>query len=160
MTVNTTNFYSWQHPDRKDAKRFNSASPNLLVIKDNVMKRWGGRDLGIYGEREIRGGGFPSSHSFGAAWDWRYDNRKEGLVVIKFLISNSAELGVQAVHDYYGCRIWRSHRTDGSGDGWKKQSPDDHGMGAKWAGWIHVETTKDSWADARSFKDRGVTLPA
>lgn len=160
MTVNTDNFYSWQRPDKKDYKQFKTASPNILAIKDAVQKRWGGTNLGIYGEREIRSGGYPSTHSFGAAWDWRYKTRAEGVAVIKWLVANSKELGIQAVHDYYGCTIWRSHREAPAERGWLKQKPDSSGMGAKWAGWLHIETTKSDWANATPVHARGVELPA
>lgn len=145
MTVNTTEFYSWQKATARDKVRFRKASPNLLAIKDYLLKRWGGKDIGIYGTRPIRGGEVPSSHSFGAAMDWRYDNRKEGQAAIRFLIKNSKELGVQAIHDYYGGTIWRSHRDAPDKGGWKPQPSDDHGMGQAWAKWLHIETTKSAW---------------
>lgn len=154
MTVNTTEFYSWQKAGAADKLRFRKASPNLLAIKDYMMKRWGGKDIGIYGERPIRGGELPSSHSFGAAMDWRYDNRKEGQAAIRWLIKNSQELGVQAVHDYYGGTIWRSHREAPEAGGWKAQPDDEYGMGQAWGKWLHIETTKSSWGDAKPIDQR------
>lgn len=154
MTVNTTEFYSWQKAGAADKLRFRKASPNLLALKDYLLKRWGGKDIGIYGERPIRGGEVPSSHSFGAAMDWRYDNRKEGQAAIRFLIKNSKELGVQAIHDYYGGTIWRSHRDAPDKGGWKPQPPDDHGMGQAWAKWLHIETTKSAWGNSTPVDKR------
>lgn len=159
MTVNIDDFYSWQNPVKGDARKFKVASPNLLAIKDAVQKRWGGTNLGIYGEREIRSGGYPSSHSFGSAFDWRYKTRAEGVQVIKWLVANSKELGIQAVHDYYGCTIWRSVRNAPHKGGWLKQEPDAHGMGAKWAMWLHIETTKSCWDNATPVHKRGVQFP-
>lgn len=148
-----TNFYNWQQANKLDMQRFRKESPNLRVIKDHVMKRWQGTNLGTYGVRPIKGGGSPSSHSFGVAWDYRAPNRKKTLEVIKFLIANSEELGIQAVHDYRGCRIWRSFRAGGK-RGWVKQKPDKHGMGQAWGTWIHIEITKDSWKDKRPVEVR------
>jgi len=153
MTVNKDNFYNWQHGTRVDEARFRKASPNLGVLKGEVMKRWGGTSLGLLSKRTIRGGSDLSSHFFGAAWDWRYPSRAKGLEVIKFIVANSEELGVQAIHDYVGSTIWRAGR------GWKKQSADSSGMGQKWATWIHVETTKSDWGNSKSFAARGIILP-
>lgn len=155
MTVNTTEFYSWQNASKSDKLRFRKASPNLLALKDYVMKRWGGVDIGLYGVRPIRGGEAMSSHAFGAAWDWRYDNRREGQAAIRWLVKHSEELGIQAIHDYYGGTIWRSNRPAPDKGGWKPQ-PDSptSGMGQAWAKWLHVETTKSSWGNSKRIEDR------
>lgn len=155
MTVNTTDFYSWQNANGADRVRFRKASPNLLALKDYVMKRWGGKDIGLYGVRPIRGGEAMSSHSFGAAWDWRYDTRKEGQAAIRWLIKNSKELGIQAIHDYYGCTIWRSVRNAPDKGGWKQAEPSpSSGMGQPWAKWLHIETTKNDWGNKKRVEDR------
>jgi hypothetical protein len=155
MAVNTTDFYNWQKATKLDAVRFRKASPNLLALKDYLLKRWGGKDIGIYGVRPIRGGESLSSHSYGAAMDWRYDNRKEGQAAIRWLIKNSKELGIQAIHDYYGGTIWRSHRDAPDEGGWKAQPSDPkNGMGQAWAKWLHIETTKSKWFVETRIEDR------
>lgn len=155
MTVNTTDFYSWQKATVKDKLRFRKASPNLLSLKDYLLKRWGGKDIGIYGVRPIRGGEVLSSHSFGAAMDWRYDSRREGQAAIRWLIKNSKELGIQAIHDYYGGTIWRSTRTAPDVGGWKPAEADPKtGMGQAWAQWLHIETTKSAWSNAKPIDQR------
>jgi hypothetical protein len=73
--------------------------------------------------------------------------------VLPWLIANSAELNVQAIHDYSAGRIWRSDRGDGRGAYWKAQPPGG-GMGAAWAQWIHIEVHADGWADARPIETR------
>lgn len=148
MTVNTNDFYNWQGASKLDYIKYRVTSPNIESLHDYVMKRWGGVNLGKRArKRPIRGGTEPSTHSFGAAWDWRYPSRAVGLDVIKWLVANSKELGIQAIHDYYGCTIWRSTRKDGKG-GWKKQPEDkNNGMGQKWATYLHIETTKNAWGN-------------
>jgi hypothetical protein len=155
MTVNTKNFFNWQTAGKHAQVRFRKASPNLMAIKDYVMKRWGGTNLGLYGVRPIRGGDSMSSHAFGAAWDWRYTTRREGQAAMRFLIANSKELGIQAVHDYFGGTIWRSHRGAPDEGGWKPQPNNPKsGMGQSWAKWLHIETTKSDWANSTPVDKR------
>lgn len=141
-----TKFASWQSRPPSDLKTFDEASPALLALKVFVLQMFGGVSLGIYGVRPVRGGTSLSSHAFGAAWDWSYRalGRKKALEVIDWLIANSAELGIQAIHDYFGGRIWRAGR------GWKDQPKDREGMGQTWGDWLHIEVHADSWNDGRS----------
>jgi hypothetical protein len=155
MTVNKEDFYNWQEATRVDSVRFRKASPNLVALKDYVMKRWGGSSLGLYGVRPIRGGESMSSHSYGAAWDWRYNTRREAQAAIRFLIKHSEELGIQAIHDYYGGTIWRSVRPAPDEGGWKPQPNNTvTGMGQAWAKWLHIETTKFAWGKSKRIEDR------
>lgn len=142
MTVKQ-NFYNWQKPKKTDYIKFSKASPNLLELKDWLCKRFGGSSLGILNKRPIRGGNVPSTHTFGAALDWRYPNRVTAKLAMKFLVAFSEELGVQSIGDYVGNTIWYA------GHGWKKQEPNSHGMGQAWATWLHIEVTPSQWKDAR-----------
>lgn len=115
--------------------------------KRYVVGRWpGGVDLGTWNVRTIRGGSTLSVHAVGRAWDWRYANPGPGRVAAEeamtFTIANHELLGIQAIHDYVQCRIWRSNRP-GSGAGWKQQKPG-NGMGEAWAEWLHFEVHPDS----------------
>jgi hypothetical protein len=158
-----TKFQSWQTRPGDDWLRppFESCSPNLLLLRDHLVDGFGGQDLGCHGNRDVRDGGSISSHAYGAAFDWRYQNPGPGRTVllyeiIPFLIANSAELGIQAIHDYAGCRIWRPPGTSGRpviGDCWKKQRKSGN-MGAAWALWIHVETHPDNFGDTTPIADR------
>lgn len=154
MTINTTDFYDWQKAGKLQAFKYRKNSPNLEAIKDEVLKRFGGTNKGLFCRRTIRGGTDPSSHAFGAAWDWGYPSRKVATDVMNWLVANSQEFGVQAIHDYVGCRIWRSKRVGGKA-GWKKQKPDSVGMGQAWAKWLHIETTKTLWANKTPIANRG-----
>lgn len=164
--INTTTFTNWSA--MTPGAPFNRSSPNLIALQEYLLKRWGGMGLGIYGVRGTRDNpGQWSVHAFGAALDFRYQSPGPGRAVllddiIPFLIENSAELGVQAVHDYAGGRIWRSNRGDGKGAYWKDQPRSSTGMGQTWALWIHIEVHQAAWGDGRPVEQRlqGVTVPA
>jgi hypothetical protein len=79
--------------------------------------------------------------------------------VLPWLIDNSEQLNLQAIHDYAGGRIWRSNRGDGLGAYWKPQPADSGGMGQPWAQWIHLEVHADGWADARPIEARFPVVP-
>lgn len=148
-----TEFYNWQAHQPADDPRYNRCSPNLQAIADELGKRWGMTNLGCYGERPIRAGTAPSSHSHGASIDRRYlesIGRARALSeVIPWLIDNSAELHVSSIHDYIGARIWHAGR------GWKAQSPNRAtGMGQSWAGYFHIETTLTGWGDVTPIPNR------
>jgi hypothetical protein len=158
MTVNTSVFTDWQD-GRQPGAPLDTCSPALQSLNVYMSKRWGGMDLGCYGRRPVRGGATWSSHSFGAARDWRYENPGPGRAilldeVLPFLIEHSKELGIQAIHDYKGGRIWRSNRGDGKGAYWKDQPKSSSGMGQSWAGWIHIEVHQGAWFDGRSVEDK------
>ena len=157
MAENKTRFYNWQKANATDYVKFRKASPNLVALKDYLCKRWGGASVGILNKRPIRGGTSPSSHTFGAALDWRYGDtvghrHKVEVEVLPWLVEHSEELGIQAIHDYYGARIWRSVREGGK-RGWKAQ-PVKADMGASWAKWLHIETTKRGWKDGSRVDGR------
>lgn len=148
-----TKFFNWQLS--KPGSPYTKSSPNLLSLRKYLVEKHGGQSLGIYGNRAVTGGKSPSSHAFGAAMDWRYQGPGPGRAklvneVIPFLIDNSQELGIQAIHDYFGCQVWRAGR------GWAAQRKRSHGgsMGASWALWIHVEVHPDNWSDSRSVMEK------
>ena len=144
MTV----FTNWQNsPDLNYlAPPYESCSPNLKALRDVCRYVWGGQYLGCHYNRDIRSGSKPSSHAYGAAFDWRYPDRKLATdVIIPFILWCSEEkgTGIQAIHDYYGDRIWRCNRDpEDYPDGWKKQNGAGTGMGETWADYFHVEVNK------------------
>jgi hypothetical protein len=163
-----TEFHDWQRHSPLIDPRFDEASPNLLAIGDELAKRWGMTDLGTFGKRPVRGGTLPSSHSYGAATDRRYyalGRARAVSEVLPFLIDLSAELGVQAIHDYLTARIWRAGRTANRGDAhglWWKSQPINPatGMGQSWAVYFHIETTPTKWGDVTPIPNRlTVTIP-
>lgn len=170
MTVENV-FNNWQtSTENWDAAPYEVASPNLVLLRDYLIQRWGGVSLGIHGDRPIRGGESPSSHAFGAALDWRYHHdgnqdiiaqypfakwitRTEAIAeVLPFLIESSRELHVQGIHDRG--RIWRSDRPGDTEDAaWKAYNT---GYGS----WLHIETTRGGWSDKTPIVDRLNVAPA
>ena len=162
-----TEFYDWARSGLKPgAAPYNKCSPALTAINKYLIDRWGGQSLGCFNVRDIKGTTVPSTHSWGAARDWRYQDPGPGRRVAKaeilpFLISNSKELGIQAIHDYVNSRIWRSSWYAQDGDGWRDVKPNpDKGMGASWATYFHIEVNRSQWADGRSVEEKIGADPA
>ncbi len=150
-------FTNWQAKPASELARYRSASPALEQLAEHLTATWGGASLGILNVRHVRGGRDLSSHAFGAAFDWSYRglDRSVGVAVCDWLVANADALGVQAVHDYIGSRIWRSDRK-----AWKAQRKDAQGMGQPWGDWLHVEISEGAWADARPVGAKlGTTRP-
>jgi hypothetical protein len=117
-------------------------TPGIETWKHYVLGRWpGGMDLGSFGVRNMRNSQKLSVHAVGRAWDWRYADpgpgRSAADAAIAFALDHHEALGIQAVHDYVNCTIWRSSRA-GTGPGWKRQKPSSD-MGQAWAKWLHWE---------------------
>ena len=157
MTVQQT-FDNWVNSGLDwDKAPYEACSPNLLLLRTELGKRWPvGENLGCHADRDIRAGGTPSEHSWGAALDWRYP---DGVAdeVLSWVIGNSAELGICSIHDYLGCRIWRAGRTPSKNpnDWWRAQTPSTaNGMGQSWANYFHFVTTIGKFGDTTPIADR------
>ena len=160
MTVAVaSDFFDWQACGLNHRRApWNQCSPALVALEEYLVAKWGGAKLGCHNDRDIREGGAISSHAFGAAVDWRYAEPGPGRRVllndiIPFLIANSKELGVQAIHDYVGARIWRCNRANDTNGGWREQ-PKVGQMGQAWAQWIHIEVSKAKWKDGASVDEK------
>jgi hypothetical protein len=156
MTI-AKEFTDWQKKGKSAFAQFNRESPALSSLRDYLIPTYGGADLGIYGVRRVRGSLLSwSSHSFGSALDYSYRGlpREVAIKIIEFLISNSEELGVQAIHDYVGGRIWRANRSGDKNGGWQKQRKNKEGMGQTWGDWLHIEVNERKWADGRSVLEK------
>lgn len=164
-----TNFFNWATSGLPYSEPpFEDCSPNLVQLRKYLRERWGGYSLGCEGDRPIREGTAISSHAFGAAEDWRYTPVVSGSKdvprhvaigeVLPFVINHSAELHIDAIHDYFGDRIWRAGRTPYTADAhtswWKQQNGNGSGMGETWATYFHFETNYDGWGDATAIVDR------
>lgn len=122
-----------------------TAPVGMRVLRQYVLGRWSGMDLGILAKppRTIRAGSTASMHNWGMAWDWRWADPGPGRgaadEVIDFAITNSARLGIQAVHDYVNARYWKNNV------GWRtaRNSPST-GFGQPWSQWLHIERTWDA----------------
>ena len=174
MTIETS-YYNWQAKPEDPA--YNRCSPNLVALKACLALSWRLLNLGCYGERPIRAGTAPSSHSHGAAVDLKYDQPAAADSpaldlagvgarddILGFLIDYSAELHVQAIHDYWHSRIWHAGRTtsvaDAHGAWWKAQPINPaNGMGQDWARYFHIETTLGGWGDGTDAAARIAAAP-
>lgn len=138
--------FNWQeHPELND--QYNQLSPHLQAFERWTTKNYGGTVAGDYEERSITGGGPPSSHAFGAAFDWKPTSRDEGLSLVQKVIENPSAFGIQAVHDYEGGRIWHADRAAEGGSveaGWK---PYDFPPGDASDTHFHFEVDRNSWDD-------------
>jgi hypothetical protein len=135
--------------------KYNKDSPALVSIATYLVAVFGGANVGLRQVRNARGKNVLSSHAYGSALDWSYrgKGRQVGLDAINFLIANAEALGVSAIHDYIGCRIWKSDRQS-----WKSQKKDKEGMGQPWGDWLHIEITAEAWSDGRPVEAKLGTL--
>lgn len=163
MTINTYFFDYQRDGENLDPTVFGRCSPALVALRNDLEVRWLTTNLGCYGPRPIRGATAPSTHSWGAAIDLGLalsppQAREE---ICAYLVAWSAEWGVQAVHDYLGCRIWRAGRTPNAADActlwWRAQRRSTNGMGQPWANWLHIEVLADRWSNGQSAQQRGIT---
>lgn len=158
-------YLQWSHLGWAAAGKppYNREAPNLQQLRYYLVDTVGGQPVGIYGVRPVRGGASPSTHAYGAALDWRYQNVSNTdkwhdvanpLAVIEWLIANYAVLGVQMIVDYVRCRVWKADRL-----AWKQQTPSTHGMGQRWAQWLHIETTPKDYDNSISVALRPGLTP-
>jgi hypothetical protein len=158
MTV-STEFFNWSLSKIPAGKEpYNKTAPAIESLRKYLAQTWKGKWLGGYNLRKIKNTDYWSVHAYGAAGDWNYGLAHNGpgrrvarREIIPFLINNSKELGVQAIHDYYGSRIWRANRSGNTNGGWAEQpeSSVTH-MGQKWATYLHIEVNKNAWSDGRT----------
>lgn len=165
-----TQFFNWSNSGMNPlSPPWNICSPNLALIRSHITIRMGGGySVGCHGDRPIRGGTLPSAHAYGSAFDWRYEPAsatslavpRKAIVeyLLPWLIKHSAELHIDAIHDYYGDRIWRAGRTPNIDEAytlwWKKQYGAGEGMGESWATYLHIETHRQGWSDTAPIANR------
>lgn len=160
MTISRL-FYDWQRLGPPMALPA-GCSPNLQVIRREFVVRRGMASLGCRDAAATSDSGGISTHRW-AALDLSTLPLTRSEVVdwlCPFIVGWSEELGVQALHDYVGQRIWRAGRTNDVREAcnawWRAQPKSKSGMGQPWATWIHLEVRPDRWFDNRSFADRGI----
>ncbi len=147
----TVTFFDWQRATfPPGVAPYNTLSPNLIAVRHELETRHGGTRLGGYSVRPVRNGTDPSSHGFGAAINHRIEPRERLLQAVDWLIANHVRLGIQAIHDYVGCRIWHANRYPGKPmeAWWRPQRPNPaNGMGQSWATYLHIETDRLNWSN-------------
>lgn len=131
-------------------------SPNLSLIAAMIRLMFGAKGGSGFNVRRSRGGTRWSPHAWGAGWDGSFlGNAGRRADAIAWLLANWEALGVQAVHDYAGARIWHAGRTRSSNpaDWWKPQ-PTSASTGFGYSSHLHIETHPSRWADTRPIVDR------
>ena len=137
--------------------------PGTTELYRLAAKRWGMTNKGTYNNRPILSGpskGKPSVHGTGRAIDLGYTSRLKGIALWDFLLANSRQLGIEAIHDYaydpdgggpkkgYG-RTYRCNR----GEGWAGVRIGTAKNNAGWGGkWIHVELSPAMAKDRAKFR--------
>lgn len=130
-------YFNWQTTKLKPrVAPYNRLSPNLALIREEIGKRFGGSSLGGYANYiRLTPGGSPSSHAFGAAFDWGNWPRGGKQAAIDWLVANYEALHVQFIGDYQNDRIWKRERYPlQPRDSWWRPYSLPAGT------WIHVET--------------------
>ena len=154
--TSSTPYYEWSSRSDHAAAAYEQCSPNLVQVLDYLQRRWGGQNLGCHINRYVKGQGSSttwSTHSWGAAldftanggWDTNFNQ------IAAFLIENSEELGINALHDYRRVahpdgtvrgRIWKPIV------GWRPSNIGSAGT------WIHIEVRPGKYGDGRTVEAR------
>jgi hypothetical protein len=161
MTYTFTHAYYWQAGNSPIVAK--GCSPTLEHLEAFLKVEYGGQPMGCFGVRAIRNGTAPSTHSWGAAFDWRWGNvgaghREVGRAlaeeVLDWLTVEALNIGIQQIHDYWGCRVWKVGR------GWKTQEKNPKtAFGQGWAQYFHFEVHPDAYYDDRPITKRTITNP-
>lgn len=148
MTVSTADYYDWNARNDNLVAPFNSCSPNLQSLLRYDQKTFGAVSLGCHVDRPVRGGTSMSEHAWGAALDERFPSRQITIDNMNWKISMSAELGINAIHDYTTHRIWYPSK------GW-------HSANIQSGDWTHTSVLPGAWGDGRTVEAKltGVIPP-
>ena len=74
--------------------------PGTTELLRLASKRFAVTNLGTFANRQMRGTNQLSVHATGRAVDLGYQNRDNALALWNFLIANTAQLGIEEIHDY------------------------------------------------------------
>lgn len=127
-----------------DAAGNNSARPGTQRFQEWMAFCFGMKNLGIYANRNVRGGSGLSVHKTGRAADLG-GTKAQVVQAIAFLYERREQLEIEAIHDYKGSWIpakgfgasYRCNRdTGGLFSGWKIYDKNTIGPGGSW---VHYE---------------------
>jgi len=156
MTRSSTPYFPWGHSGINSlVPPYETCSPNLTELYVFMNHTFGAVTLGCHNQRDIRGGGSLSTHAYGAALDVRFPTREILVAVCAWLVNNSEELGINAIHDYLSQRMWTPGQSDDL-NRWPHAN-----VGSVGGTWIHVEVRPGAFLDRRSVaaKLTGVAPP-
>jgi hypothetical protein len=135
-------YHNWVTQGWAATNQYTGLSPWLSGLMGDLLKNYGGQNLGGYGRRGIKSNpALPSAHAAGAAIDWGYGtNRAIADKVIAMITSDPNRYGIQELHDYSGMRDWRIGR------GWLAQARGSHGGDMQpGSHWLHLEVSPDRY---------------
>ena len=151
---------------------YGKAREGTLELLRLASKRWGFTNLGTYSNRRMNNAKanadptnpkYLSVHATGRAVDLGYQNRDNALALWNFLIANTAQLGIEEIHDYAykwpqqdpkdktawgaGFRCSRGENLAGV----KIFTAKDN-AGTPGGKWLHVELSPAMADDAKTFR--------
>ena len=139
------------------------AREGTLELLRLASKRWGFTNLGVWANRPMRGTSQLSVHASGRAVDLGYANRDNALALWNFLIANTAQLGIEEIHDYSyrnpnqdskDKTAWGAGYRSSRGEGMRGIRIFDakNNAGTPNGRWLHVELSPAMADDAKAFR--------
>jgi hypothetical protein len=142
---------------------YGSVRPGTTELLRLASKRWGFTNLGTYANRAMRGSTQLSVHATGRAVDLGYNNRDNALALWNFLLANTAQLGIEEIHDYSykwpnqdpkDKTAWGAGYRNSRGEGLAgvKIFTAKDNAGTPGGKWLHVELSPAMADDAKTFR--------
>ena len=142
---------------------YGKAREGTLELLRLASKRWGFTNLGVWANRPMRGSTQLSVHASGRAVDLGYQNRDNALALWNFLIANTAQLGIEEIHDYAyrnpnqdpkDKTAWGAGYRSSRGEGMRGIRIFDakNNAGTPGGRWLHVELAPHFADDAKAFR--------
>lgn len=145
MTVSKEPPFDWSRSGLDFNKApYESCSPNLQQGLNHLTTVYGAKSLGCHLDRSVAGTSVISAHAYGAALDITSDGGYNELfqVIAPYLIANSLEFGIQAIHNYGTSQRWDPIK------GWHAAR-----IGPS-ATHMHMETSKTKFLDNSTWGSR------
>ena len=142
---------------------YGKAREGTLELLRLASKRFGMTNLGTWANRPMRGSTQLSVHATGRAVDLGYANRDNALALWNFLLANTAQLGIEEIHDYAykwpqqdpkDKTAWGAGYRCSRGEGLKgvKIYTAKDNAGTPGGKWLHVELSPAMADDAKAFR--------
>jgi hypothetical protein len=151
---------------------YGKAREGTLELLRLASKRFGMTNLGTYSNRRMNNAKanadptnpkYLSVHATGRAVDLGYQNRDNALALWNFLIANTAQLGIEEIHDYAykwpqqdpkDKTAWGAGYRCSRGEGLKgvKIFNAKDNAGTPGGRWLHVELNPAMADDAKAFR--------
>lgn len=153
MTVSTRPYFFWGGSGLNYRQPpYENCAPNCLAIQRYLARNYGGQSLGCEQNRTVREGSTVSDHAYGAAFDWRFPSGPITTVARNWMVSYSAEIGVNSIIDerpvgrkqclmWYPIKGWHIINSGSTGD------------------WLHVSVTPESFMNGSPIENRLNPLP-